>query len=178
MLNRNKTYKIQALVFTLGFVLILLFVNLIATEAGNKFNFAADLTSNSRFTLSKQSEDILSKLDKNITIYLAESEKKPMDSRVTEILNRYSNAANGKITIIRLLQSTVNRIYHTVRLYLNAAKTLRLNIRAIFFQKMMSFILLKTLLRTILFMFQAMQTLLSIILSGITRMIWERLQPL
>lgn len=99
MLNRNKTYKIQALVFTLGFVLILLFVNLIATEAGNKFNFAADLTSNSRFTLSKQSEDILSKLDKNITIYLAESEKKPMDSRVTEILNRYSNAANGKITI-------------------------------------------------------------------------------
>jgi len=99
LLNRNRTYKLQALAFTLGFVLILLLLNLIIGEAGNKFNIAADLTSNSRFTLSKESVDVLKKLDKEVTVYLAESEKKPMDSRVTEVMKRYANASDGKIVI-------------------------------------------------------------------------------
>ena len=98
-MNRNRTYKLQALAFTLGFVLILLLLNLIIGEAGNKFNIAADLTSNSRFTLSKESIDVLKKLDKEVTVYLAESEKKPMDSRVTEVMKRYANASDGKIVI-------------------------------------------------------------------------------
>lgn len=98
-MNRNKAYKIRSLVFTVGFVMILLFVNLIASEVAGKYNFSVDLTSNSRFTLSEQSEKILRNLDKNITVYLIESEKKPMLSEATEIMERYANASNGKIKV-------------------------------------------------------------------------------
>ncbi len=100
MKSRNTVYKTQAIVLGVAFVIILLLVNLIITKISDKYPITIDMTADSMFTISEESKDILSKMEKDVTIYLIESEKYPMDGRMTEIINRYRKYADGRIKVV------------------------------------------------------------------------------
>ncbi len=100
MNNRNRMYKTRALLFTLAFVVILILANLLITKITDIYPIKIDVTSDERFTLSEESKTVLSKLEKDVTIYLVESGKYPMESSVAEIIDRYRKFSNGKIKVV------------------------------------------------------------------------------
>lgn len=100
MQNRNRTFRIQSLVFTVIFVIILLLGNLVITKISDKFPLKFDVTSDNRFSLSDESKNILKNLEKDVTIYLIESGKYPMDPTVVEVIDLYRKYAEGHINVV------------------------------------------------------------------------------
>ena len=100
MHNRNKIFRMRAVIFTVAFLFIVLFANLLISKIVDTYPVKIDVTSDGRFTLSEESIDVLSKLDKTVDVYLIESGKYPMDRDVAEVIDRYRKYADGKINVI------------------------------------------------------------------------------
>lgn len=97
--SKNFKYSRNALLFTCLVLAIILFVNLIISEIVAIYPLKADMTRNKIYALTDDTKRILSDLKKDISIFMIESEKNPIQHDTVEVIDRYKKAANGKITV-------------------------------------------------------------------------------
>ncbi len=93
LLNKRTQYGAYASVMTIAVVAVIIILNLVIDQFGLKF----DLTKNKMFSLSDQTKQIVSNLDKDITIYGIYPTGNE-DIQFMEMLDKYKSLSN-KITI-------------------------------------------------------------------------------
>lgn len=97
--DKNAKYRRNMLLFTCLVLAIMVFVNLIITEIVSVYPLKVDMTRNKIYALTEDTKRILNDLDKEVSIYLIESEKQPMNNLTTEVIDRYRKESNGKIKV-------------------------------------------------------------------------------
>ncbi|MBE7042751.1 MAG: hypothetical protein E7399_04560 [Ruminococcaceae bacterium] len=97
--SKNFKYGRNALLFTCLVLAIMLFVNLIITEIVSVYPLKADMTRNKVYALTEDTKRILNEMKKDVSIYLIESEKQPINHDTIEVIDRYRKESNGRITV-------------------------------------------------------------------------------
>lgn len=97
--SKNFKYSRNALLFTCLVLAIMVFLNLIITEVVSVYPLKADMTRNQIYALTDDTKRILNDMSDEISIYLIESEKNPIDSDTVEVIDRYRKEAKGKIHV-------------------------------------------------------------------------------
>jgi ABC-type uncharacterized transport system involved in gliding motility auxiliary subunit len=87
--ERSTKYGANAVVYSLIFVAILVGLNYLAARHNHRF----DLTKENVFSLSSQSTNVLSKLDKPLTVYAFT--EGGIDPIIDDLLDSYKNASNN-----------------------------------------------------------------------------------
>ncbi|MBR5543506.1 MAG: GldG family protein [Oscillospiraceae bacterium] len=99
--SRKIKYGAAAAVFTALFVAAVIIFNLFAGYLGDRFNLKFDLTEEGKYTLSEQTEKLLSSLSDDVNIYIlstrAEMEKGDVSKPALETIQRYNAASGGKV---------------------------------------------------------------------------------
>lgn len=95
--QKKFKYGGYATLLTVIVISIIVAFNLILVQLDNKFNLKLDLTKNKIYSLSDQSYNVLSKLNKDVTITGLYTKGKESQA-VSEILNKYKNGSK-KITL-------------------------------------------------------------------------------
>ena len=97
--GKNSKYSRNAFVFTCLILGIAVLLNLIVTEVVSVYPLKADMTRNQIYALTDDTERILGEMEKEVTIYLIESEQTPIGEDTVEVIDRYRKAADGKIQV-------------------------------------------------------------------------------
>lgn len=97
--GKNSKYSRRALLFTCLIIGIAVLVNLIVTEVVSVYPLKADMTRNKIYALTDDTKRILQGLEKDISIYLIESEQRPIGDDTAEVIDRYRKEAGGKIQV-------------------------------------------------------------------------------
>lgn len=97
--GKNSKYSRNAFVFTCLILGIAVLLNLIVTEVVSVYPLKADMTRNQIYALTDDTERILGEMEKEVTIYLIESEQTPIGEDTVEVIDRYRKAAGGKIQV-------------------------------------------------------------------------------
>ena len=107
--KRNFKYGAVATAITVGFVALVVVVNIIATLLLEKYPLTLDMTSGGKYEVSQESIDYVSKIDRDVTIYVLADESYFNDPnkgvykagdlyQIGEMLKKYSQY-NDKITL-------------------------------------------------------------------------------
>lgn len=93
--NKNKLkFKIEGAAVTALAIAIVILINMLFSILGNKKDLKIDLTGDGVFTLAKESEDVVSTIDKKINIYYATNAQN-RNSRYSEILDTFDKASDN-----------------------------------------------------------------------------------
>ena len=102
--KKNFKYGTVATAITIGFVALVVVINIIATLLLQKFPLSIDLTSSGKYEISQESIDYVQQLDRGVTIYVLADEADFNDPaseyvyQVGQLLRRYSQYSD-KITV-------------------------------------------------------------------------------
>ncbi|MGI5895585.1 MAG: Gldg family protein [Oscillospiraceae bacterium] len=102
--KKNFKYGTVATAITIGFVALVVVINIIATLLLQKFPLSIDLTSSGKYEISQESIDYVQQLDRSVTIYVLADEASFNDPaseyvyQVGQLLRRYSQYSD-KITV-------------------------------------------------------------------------------
>ena len=102
--KRNFKYGAVATAITVGFVALVVVVNIIATQLLEKYPLTLDMTSSGKYEISQESIDYVTGIDRNVSIYVLADELYFSDPsstyayQVGEVLKKYSQY-NDKITL-------------------------------------------------------------------------------
>ena len=102
--KRNFKYGAVATAITVGFVALVVVVNIIATLLLEKYPLTLDMTSSGKYEISQESIDYVTGIDRNVSIYVLADESYFSDPsstyayQVGEVLKKYSQY-NDKVTL-------------------------------------------------------------------------------
>lgn len=102
--NRNFRYGTVATAITVGFIALVVVLNIVATLLLQKFPLTVDLTSSGKFEISQQSIDYVQKVDRDVKVFVLSDEKNFSDPanqytyQVGELLRKYSQHS-GRVTV-------------------------------------------------------------------------------
>ncbi len=97
--KKMSRYSRNALLFTCLVLGCGLLLNLIVTKIGEEYPLKIDMTRNRIYALTEDTERIVSHLEKPVTLYMIESEQRPMSKDTVEVVDRYQKASAGKIKV-------------------------------------------------------------------------------
>lgn len=93
-MNKNKKYKINAKVVTVGVLVVVVLINLFVTLLVSKFPIKLDLTSEKLYEISDETKTMLSEYDKEVNIYFIAGKSYESSYRllgnVAEVLEKYA----------------------------------------------------------------------------------------
>lgn len=102
--KRNFKYGAVATAITIGFVALVVVVNIIATLLLEKYPLTLDMTSSGKYEISQESIDYVTGINRNVSIYVLADESYFSDPsstyayQVGEVLKKYSQY-NDKVTL-------------------------------------------------------------------------------
>ncbi|MCL2214278.1 MAG: GldG family protein [Treponema sp.] len=111
--NRNMKYGTVSVVITICVVLFIVLLNVVLTLLFMKFPLNVDLTKNRVFEISKDTENILTALDHDVTIYIMNSESgfisaSPQDYfiQANEVIRKYAQySSHMRIEYVDLIRN-------------------------------------------------------------------------
>ncbi|HHX72881.1 MAG TPA: GldG family protein [Clostridiales bacterium] len=101
--RRNWKYGSLSVAISLVFIAAVILVNVLVGVATDRFSIKFDMTSDSRFAISRETKDVLKEMDQNVTVYVFATETNyrslVFGNEIVEMLYRYQAASDGKLTV-------------------------------------------------------------------------------
>jgi hypothetical protein len=126
--NRNFRYGVVSVAITALIILFVVLLNAALTALFNKFPLSVDLTEDRIFEISGETKDFLASLEKDVTIYVLNTEDRFVSSnpaeyyvQANEVINKYAQMSpRVKITYLDLLRNPdFNSRYPDIALKVN-----------------------------------------------------------
>ena len=92
MKNRKLKFRLEGAAFAAMVIAAVILLNLVAGVLGDKYDLKADLTGGGVFTLSNETKEVISAIDKEIMIYYA-TNASSRNSRYKEILEEFEKSS-------------------------------------------------------------------------------------